>query len=122
MKTKDFTGITTFLKASNDFMDAFPKTEADMKKTLEKLKSIFEIETENSKSMWEIFAKYARGEASINEINSANETATSLLKTAGFVSAFMMPGALFVLPGLISMAKINGIDVVPASIKKEFNI
>lgn len=111
-----------FFKATSDYFTAFPKNETDVKALLEKVKAVFEAETKNSKEMWEIYQKAATGDASVNEISRANKMAKELMTSTRFAFLMALPGTVFMLPALIKFAEEYDIDLVPASVAKEFDI
>lgn len=104
------------------FWNNIPKNETEIKKSLQKLKSVFETEFEKSKGMWEIYAKAAKGEATMNELHDANRMCQELMITARFAAILAIPGAIFVLPQLVKTAQQFGVDLVPQSVAKQFKI
>lgn len=104
------------------FWNNIPKNETEIKKSLQKLKSVFEEEIEKSKEMWAIYSKAAKGEATMNELHSANRICQELMSTARFAAVLAMPGAIFVLPHLVKAAEQFGVDLVPPSVAKQFKI
>jgi hypothetical protein len=83
---------------------------------------VFEDQTEKTKCMWKTYHSATFGIATPEEINSANETLKDLCKAAGFTTLLLLPGTLLFLPFIIKAAKDNGIDIVPDSVKKQFNL
>jgi len=111
-----------FFKLTTDFYDSIPTTPEDTKVVLEKVQTVFKDEYQNSMDMWKVYQKAAAGDATANEIASANKKATELLKSTTFASLVMVPGAIFILPLLIDKAKEFNIDLVPESVSKQFGI
>jgi hypothetical protein len=111
-----------FYKNFSDSFTKFPKSETEMKEFLNKLKNVFETEYKNSKVMWETYQKAMTGDATVNEIALANKKLKAALTTArlGFILA--LPGAIFILPAIVKIAKEYDIDIIPQSVYKEFNL
>jgi len=111
-----------FFKLTSDFFKTVPKTAEDTKELLDKIQAVFKDEYENSQDMWKIYQKAATGDATVNEIAEANKKAAELLKATKFATIMAFPGAVFFLPALVELAKTHGVDLVPASVAKQFDI
>jgi hypothetical protein len=107
---------------TSDYFKVFPQNEAQLKEVLEKVKTVFWTETKNSKEMWDIYKKASLGNASVNELAKANKIAQELMTTTRFAFLVALPGTVFFLPLMIKFAKEHGVDLVPASVAKEFEI
>lgn len=107
-------------KLTTDYFAGYPKTPEDMKVAVEKAQAAFTEETENAKEVISIFTRAASGNATMNEIQSANEKAQKALAAARFATVVAMPGGIFMLPALTKMADTLGVDFVPESVKKAF--
>ena len=117
-----FPNPVELINATTDYFKSFPKNEAEIKEALKKVKTVFETEFTNSKDLWASYQKMATGDASINEINAANKKVQELLKSAHFAFLLALPGSVFLLPAIIKFAKEYGIDLVPNSVSKEFDL
>ena len=117
-----FPNPAELVTATTDYFKSFPKTEAEIKETLTKVKNVFEAEAGNSKALWAAYQKMAKGEASINEINAANKKAQELLKSTQFAFLLALPGSIFLLPAIIKFANEYDIDLVPSSVSREFGL
>lgn len=117
-----FTTPQDYFKAVQDTFATFPKTQEDVKAIGERVQAVITAETENVKAVISTYNKAVSGDASINEISSANKKAKELLVTARFAAVMAFPGAIFALPMLAKIAEEYDFDFVPASVKKEFNI
>lgn len=113
---------TELFKVTSDYFKAFPKNESEVKDVLMKLKSVFDTEAANTKDMWQTYQKSLTGDATLNEIAAANKKAEALLITTRFAFIMAIPGSVFMLPLIIEMAEKLDIDLIPASIEKEFGI
>ena len=113
---QDFFNLTT------DFFKSIPKTPAEAKVAMEKVQSVIKTEYDNSQEVVKTYAKAAKGDASVNEIASANKKAAELMKAATFASMLAVPGAIFVMPLIVEKAKEYSIDLVPASVAAQFDI
>jgi hypothetical protein len=102
--------------------NSLPKLDIDMKKTHHKVKNVFATESENTKVMWEIYGRERKGLATVNELVQANAQLRELLSIAGLGAFMVLPGTMFVLPVLLKYGKQYGIDIIPESVKKEFNL
>jgi hypothetical protein len=109
-------------KAVTDTFAAFPKNPEEFKTVLEKTKNVYESEVEKTKSVIKTYSKASKGDASINEITVANKQAQSLMVTARFATLMAIPGALFMLPALKTLADEYDFELVPESVRKEFNL
>lgn len=117
-----FSFMEDFFKNTNEYFSNLPKTPDEAKSVFEKVQKIFKTEYENSQTMWKTYQKASTGDATINEIASANKHATELLKNTAFMSLLAVPGTVFILPLLIAKAKEYNIDLVPKSVSAEFDI
>ncbi len=111
-----------FVKSMTEFYASVPKTPEDAKVVFGKVQTVFKDEYKNSQDMWKIYQKASTGDASPNEIADANKKASELLKATAFAGFVAFPGAIFVLPALVSAAKEFNVDLVPASVSKQFKI
>lgn len=109
-------------KYTNEYLAQFPKTQEEAAESFERLKAVFYAEATAAREMWEIYAKAATGDATPNQIADANKKAQELLVTARFATLTFIPGSVFILPHLIKAARDVGVDIVPASVAKEFKI
>lgn len=105
-----------------DYFKALPKNPDEAKALFEKVQAVFKAECENTQDMWKIYQKAATGDATVNEITTANRNATELLKSTAFASIIAIPGSVFVLPMLIAKAKEYNVDLVPKSVSEHFGI
>jgi hypothetical protein len=106
----------------NKAVKAMPKTPEDVQATYNKLGKVFQTETTETIVMWNTYQKALRGDATANEIVAANKKAQELAISAGFACFLAVPGSFFMLPALVEFAKQNNVELVPASVKKEFNL
>lgn len=111
-----------FMKMSTDFFAFMPKSQADATKAFEKIQTVFKTEYANSQDMWKTYQKATTGDATANEITSANKKAQELMKSTMFASVLTVPGAVFMLPAIIEKAKEYNIDLVPKSVSDQFDI
>ena len=120
-----FTKMTNpaeFMKATTEYFSTFPKNETELKAVLEKVKAVFHEEAKNSQDMWKTYQKAITGDATANELSLANKKAQDLLISTRFAFMLALPGVIFMLPALVEMAKKHNVDLVPQSVKKEFNL
>jgi|TARA_Y100000389_G_C17248638_1_gene406930 hypothetical protein len=82
-------------------------------RTLEKLQQSFLIENKQNKKMLDIYIKYAEGNASNEELNSANEQLKQILKNLGLGILIILPFSPITLPYIFSKAKELEIDLIP---------
>ena len=82
-------------------------------RTLEKLQQSFLIENKQNKKMLDIYIKYAEGNVSNEELNSANEQLKQILKILGLGILIILPFSPITLPYIFSKAKELEIDLIP---------
>ena len=82
-------------------------------RTLEKLQQSFLIENKQNKKMLDIYIKYAEGNASNEDLNSANEQLKQILKNLGLGILIILPFSPVTLPYIFSKAKELEIDLIP---------
>jgi hypothetical protein len=111
-----------FFDSVNSYFSAFPKNEKQTKEALEKVKNVFQKEAKNSASLWNTYQKASSGDASMNEIIAANKKAQELLVSTRFALFLAIPGSIFLLPALVKFANEYGVDIIPSSVKEEFNV
>lgn len=117
-----FTKPEDFIKMATNTLASLPKTPDQFQEVLSKVKNVVDTEVKNSKSAIEIYTKAAKGDASINEIVSANKKSQEVMVATRFACIMAMPGAIFALPLLSQMENDLSIDLIPKSVKKEFNM
>jgi len=112
-----------FYKMATESFAALPETQADVKEVLDKVKNVYTTEATKASEMIKTFQKATTGDASVNEIAVANKQAQSLMVTARFAALMAIPGAIFMIPALskIELALDAG-DIIPDSVRKEFNL
>jgi len=82
-------------------------------RTLEKLQQSFLIENKQNKKMLDIYIKYAEGNATNEELNSANDQLKQILKNLGLGILIILPFSPITLPYIFSKAKELEIDLIP---------
>ena len=108
-------------KLTTDYFAGYPKTPEEMKTAMEKAQLAFTEEMENAKDTISIYTKAASGNATMNEITSANKKAQKAMVAARFGAVVSIPGAVFALPAMIKIADELKIDFVPESFAKAFS-
>jgi len=111
-----------FTKSVTEYFSMFPKTQEEFKAAFEKSKTVILAETKKSTDMWDTYKKASSGDATANEIAAANKAAAELGVTARFATLMALPGGVFMLPALAKISKEYNLDLIPASVAKEFNI
>lgn len=119
-----FTSTTPqeFFNMSESYMKLFPKNEKDVRDLAEKAKSVYLTEAKKATDVYTAYKKASSGDASVNEIAEANKKAQDLMVTARFAAFLAIPGAIFALPVATKIAKEAGVDFIPESVAKEFNL
>jgi hypothetical protein len=117
-----FTNPTDYVTYATKFFESIPRTPADVTAVMQKVQAVVASEYKNSQDVLTAYAKVAKGDASYNEITSANKKAAELAKSASFAAFLAMPCALFALPAVVEKAKELNIDFVPASVSAQFSI
>jgi hypothetical protein len=82
-------------------------------RTLAKLQQSFLVENRQNKKMLDIYIKYAEGNASAEELDSANEQLKQILKNLGLGLLIILPFSPVTLPYIFSKAKELDIDLIP---------
>ena len=82
-------------------------------RTLAKLQQSFLVENRQNKKMLDIYIKYAEGNASDEELDSANEQLKQILKNLGLGLLIILPFSPVTLPYIFSKAKELDIDLIP---------
>jgi hypothetical protein len=82
-----------------------------------KIKDALAKEGEQSIKMFETYAKYTQGLASVKEMDEANNQFKDFLKTIGLGVFAVLPGSPITIPLLIKLAEKLGIDIMPDSFK-----
>lgn len=118
-----FTTPQEFYKMATDSFAALPKSQKDVGEVLNKVKNVCTAEAAKASEMFKTFQKATTGDASVNEIAEANKAAQSLMVTARFAALMAIPGAILMIPALskIELALDAG-DIIPDSVRKEFNL
>lgn len=89
----------------------------DLKSKLLKLKEALANETDQTKTMFEVYYQFTRGKATKEQMSEANKQFRDLLKTFGLGIVAVLPAAPITIALIIKLGKKFGIDVVPDSFK-----
>ena len=85
---------------------------------LKKLKLILATESEQTSKMLDIYKKYISGEEiTKSEMEKANTQFADIIKNAGLLGVFALPGGLVAIAFLVKVGKKLGIDILPKSYK-----
>lgn len=101
---------------------ALPKNETEVKENFEKLKRVCDSEMKTTTEMMRVYQKSFTGDANPNELAFANKKAQELVSQAVLGGFLLLPGSFFALPFVVKAARDNGIELVPESVKREFNL
>jgi len=111
-----------YFTLTQDYLKLFPKNEHDVRVVADKVKGVYISETKKALEMLKTYNKATSGDATPNEIAAANKQAQELMITARFAAFMAIPGAIFALPAATKVSKELGVDFVPQSVAKEFNL
>ena len=90
----------------------------ELVKGLTKVKGGLAKETKENKEMLNIYYRYARGEATGEEMDKANEQFRNLLKTLGMGTLLLIPLSPITIPTFVKLGKLFNIDILPNWSKK----
>lgn len=112
-----------FYKMVSDSVAALPRSQEDVKVVLNKVKNVYTAEATKANEMLKTFQKATTGNASVNEIAVANKQAQSLMVTARFAALMSIPGAILMIPALSKIElELDAVDIIPDSVRREFNL
>ena len=101
-----------------NFANKFSDNKKKALDGLNKVKNILETESKETSEMLEIYRKYMAGEKLDSEsITKANNQFADLIKNAGLLGVFALPGGLVAIAFLVKLGKKLGIDILPKSFK-----
>ena len=89
-----------------------------IQKYLLKLKDSFLEESEENKKMLDVYIKSIEGEASVDEIDYANNQLNQIFKSLGLGVLTVLPFSPVTIPFVIKKAQELGIDIIPNWYKK----
>jgi len=89
-----------------------------IQKYLLKLKDSFLEESEENKKMLDVYIKSIEGEASVDEIDYANNQLNQIFKSLGLGVLTVLPFSPITIPFVIKKAQELGIDIIPNWYKK----
>ena len=85
---------------------------------LNTIKNILATESRETSQMLEVYRRYLAGEELDQKtIDKANNQFADLLKNAGLLGVFALPGGLFAIAFLVKLGKKFGINILPKSFK-----
>jgi hypothetical protein len=90
-----------------------------IKNWLLKLKQGLSTEAEETKAMFDTYVRYTQGQASEQEMNTANEQFKDLLRGLGMGTLAAMPGSVVTLPLVFKLAKKFNIELMPSAFKND---
>lgn len=103
----------------------FPRFSVDvpagrrLRAQLASLREELRCQEAQTRSMFETYARYLRGEASTAEMREANAAFVSLVKALGFGALLVLPFAPLSLPLAVKLARRFGIELVPECFRQE---
>jgi len=119
----DFNRITTkVLNVTSEFVKLVPKSETDLKNGFEKLKTVFETESENVNNIFKTYYNFGLGITSTEDVTNANIQFEELLKGVGLCTISLLPFGILSLPLIVAIAKDHNIELIPESMKQAFNL
>ena len=114
-KLMNIEDLDIYKKFANKFTDNKQKALDG----LNRLKNILDTESKETSEMLEIYRKYMAGEKLDPEsITKANNQFADLIKNAGLLGVFALPGGLVAIAFLIKLGKKFGVDILPKSFKE----
>jgi len=100
------------------FVSKYTSNKKKVLDGLNKLKSILDAESRETTEMLEVYRKYMAGEKlDSDSIEKANKQFADLLKNAGLLGVFALPGGLVAIAFLVKLGNKFGIDILPKSFK-----
>lgn len=100
------------------FVNKYTSNKKKVLDGLNKLKSILDAESRETTEMLEVYRKYMAGEKlDSDSIEKANNQFADLLKNAGLLGVFALPGGLVAIAFLVKLGNKFGIDILPKSFK-----
>ena len=100
------------------FVNKYTSNKKKVLDGLNKLKSILDAESRETTEMLEVYRKYMAGEKlDSDSIEKANKQFADLLKNAGLLGVFALPGGLVAIAFLVKLGNKFGIDILPKSFK-----
>ena len=98
--------------------DKFNQNKKKAVDGLNKFKNILDIESKETSEMLEVYRKYMAGEKiDAQSVTKANNQFADLIKNAGLLGVFALPGGLVAIAFLVKLGKKFGIDILPKSFK-----
>ena len=90
-----------------------------IKEKLIKLKEKLAQESSDTQYMMLVYRKVLCGTTSPEEISAANDQFKDILKGAGLIGLFAIPGGSLIIPVAITLAKKLGINLLPSAFRKK---
>ena len=107
-----------YLAIYKRFLSKFTDNKKKALDGLNTIKEILNTESKETSEMLEIYRKYIAGEELDEDaIKKANNKFTDLIKNAGLLGVFALPGGLVAIAFLVKLGKKFGIDILPKSFK-----
>ncbi len=97
----------------------FKKIKEYLYDHLLKLKHILAQEGKETKHMLEVYLRFTRGKAEIEEMKQANDQFKDLLKSAGLGVFIVLPFAPVTIPLVVKFARKIGVELLPNSIREQ---
>ena len=100
------------------FVDKYTANKKKALGGLNSIKKVLAVESRETSEMLEVYRKYMAGEKLDDAaINKANTQFADLIKNAGLLGVFALPGGLVAIAFLVKLGKKFGIDVLPKSFR-----
>ncbi len=93
--------------------------EIKLRRSLVILKKGLARETEETKEMLRIYARFSKGKASREEMNMANAQFRDIIKGLGLGIFAVLPFAPITIPFIVKLGKLVGVDILPSGFSED---
>ena len=90
-----------------------------VKRTMLRLKVALAQEKEETKEMLVIYKKYTKGQATKEDMSTANKQLIDVLKGLGLGVFAVLPFAPITIPLIVKLGRLVGVEVMPSSFVKK---
>ncbi len=93
--------------------------KSKVKSTLVSIKDVLKQESQETKSMFETYQRFTRGEATRKEMEAANEQFRDLLRGLGLGVIVILPFSPVTIPLIVKLGQKLGVEVFPSAVKEQ---
>jgi hypothetical protein len=91
----------------------------ELRVSLIRLRNGLSQESHETREMLEIYARFSKGKATKEEMDTANEQLRDIIRSLGLGALLFLPFAPLTIPVLVKLGKFLGVEVLPSAFRRD---